>query len=78
MAREESRIIKACMRCGSTNLEGAPGGVYAGFTNYGIMPLTGRQLCKDCGSTDIPIEFDDEESYKAFLRHLKEMREKKG
>jgi hypothetical protein len=26
-----------------------------------------------CGSTGIPIEFDDEESYRA-LHHLKEMR----
>ncbi len=73
---EKSRVIKACMRCGSTNLEGAPGGLYAAFTNYGIMPLTGRQLCNDCAYTGIPIEFDDEESFKAFLRHLEEMREK--
>jgi len=64
--------IKACLKCGSQNLDATPGGPYAAITNYGIF-LSGYEVCKDCGHIGAPILFDSEEDYRSFLEHLKEI-----
>jgi rRNA maturation protein Nop10 len=57
--------IKACPRCGSTNIyQGTIGdGVLTGYTN--------RDVCKNCGFQGMPVIFNSEEDYKKFLNGLK-------
>jgi hypothetical protein len=70
---EKNRIkIKACLKCGSRNLDPTPGGPYAAITNYGIF-LSGYEVCLDCGHIGAPIEFEKEEDYLEFLESFENL-----
>lgn len=60
--------IKACLRCGSTNLKLA--GMRDGITP-GIEWST--TVCKDCQWQGIPLEFETEKAYRKFLEGLKQV-----
>ncbi len=74
--------IRACLSCGSRNLDFTPGNGMVANTYFGIGPVAGIAICKDCGMRGGPIEFEKEEDYEAFLEHLKtlkrEQRKKEG
>ena len=63
--------IRACIRCGSLNLDFTPGDGMAILTRLGVGPVAGVAVCKACGNTSPPIEFENEKDYRAFLSHLK-------
>jgi hypothetical protein len=65
--------VKACLKCGSQNLDPTPGGAHAGITGYGIF-LSGYEVCKDCGHIGAPILFGSEEDYRSFLEHIEGLR----
>ena len=62
--------IRACIRCGSTDLDFTPGEGSAVFTKVGMGPMGGVALCRKCGLIAGPIEFDDEKSYRNFVSYL--------
>jgi hypothetical protein len=63
--------IRACIRCGSTDLDFTPGESSAVFTKVGMGPMGGVALCRKCQNVSGPIEFGGEKDYKAFVAHLK-------
>lgn len=65
-------VIRACPLCGSRNLKSPISGslVIPGHINYAMF------ACLDCINRVIPIEFDNEENYKTFLKFLKEDKRK--
>lgn len=67
--------IRACVRCGSIRLDFTPGNGQAVLTRIGLGPVAGIALCRDCGNLGGPIEFEDEDEYRRFLEHLKDMKE---
>lgn len=67
--------IRACLRCGDRNLDFTPGDGMMAHTYFGIGPVAGIAICKNCGRRGGPIEFDKEEDYGAFLKHLKTMKQ---
>jgi len=69
--------IRACLRCGSPNLDFTPGDGMAILTRLGVGPVAGIAVCRDCGQLGAPIEFEDEKSYIAFLSHLRRIKESK-
>ena len=57
--------IKACPKCGSTN-------IYQGTMGDGVLTgYTSRQVCKNCGYQGMPLIFSNEKDYKRFLEGLK-------
>lgn len=53
--------IKACPRCGSTN-------IYQGTIGDGVLTgYTSREVCKNCGFQGMPVIFNSEKDYKKFL-----------
>jgi hypothetical protein len=74
--RKDTIKIKACFKCGSKNLDPAPGGAYAAMTYYGIF-LSGYEVCMDCGHVGAPIEFEKEEDHLSFLKHLEDLKHSK-
>jgi hypothetical protein len=71
----DSARIKACLKCGSRNLDPTPGGAYAALTNYGIF-LSGYEVCMDCGHIGAPVKFEREEDYQSFVEHLEGLKGK--
>jgi hypothetical protein len=67
--------IRACIRCGSLELDFTPGDGSAVLTRIGVGPVGGVALCKDCGYLGGHIEFDSERDYMEFVRHLKKPKE---
>ena len=58
--------IIACPKCGSRK-------IFHGRLKEGSLAgYTPKEVCRDCGYQGIPIIFDDIESYKSFLKALKE------
>lgn len=68
-------IIRACIQCGSTNLDAFGAGIKQFYARFSGQTM-GRLTCADCGHTGPPIEFDSEQAYLEFLKFKKEMREK--
>ncbi len=68
-------VIKACVRCGSRDIDFTPGNGDAILTRLGVGPVAGIARCKGCGLLSGPIEFEDEEQYRKFLKHLKSPKE---
>ncbi len=57
--------IKACPRCGSTN-------IYQGTMGDGVLTgYTSREVCKNCGFQGMPVIFNSQEDYKKFVNELK-------
>ncbi|MEE8402849.1 MAG: hypothetical protein V3R93_03765 [Candidatus Hydrothermarchaeaceae archaeon] len=66
---EDAIKAKACIECGSQNLDAIPGGAYVGLTASGVF-FSGCELCEDCGHFGVPIIFKKDEDYRDFLEHL--------
>lgn len=69
--------IRACVKCGSLDLDFMPGDGMAALTRFGIGPVAGIAACRNCGNLSAPIEFKNEEDYKKFLVHLKRLKGKR-
>lgn len=57
--------IIACPRCGSGNID------VAGVRDGTVPAEVWKKVCKKCGWTGSPLEFDSEKDYQKFLEHLK-------
>jgi len=62
--------IRACAKCNSKNIRmaGLGEGTIFGLTSWDMV-------CEDCGYKGMPIVFDSQEDYEAFLKELKEKQE---
>ena len=60
--------IKACPRCGSTELSLSPGEAFS------ALIYSGNIMCKKCGYIGTPIEFDSKKDYEEFIKFLKNQR----
>jgi hypothetical protein len=58
--------IKACLKCGSTDIHMArlKEGAIFGLTSYDY-------ICEKCNHRGMPIYFDSEQDYKKFLKELR-------
>lgn len=56
--------ITACPKCGSKNISHGTirDGILDGYVN--------RYVCRECGYQGMPIIFDSEKEYKAFLKSI--------
>ncbi len=66
---EDTVKVKACIKCGSQNLDATPGSPFAGVTYFGIF-LSGYEVCRDCWHIGAPMNFVKGEDYRDFLEHL--------
>jgi len=66
--------IRACSICGSNKLKWLGGGANAIYDRIGLSS-SGMLECESCGNNVLPIEFDDEKSYRRYLAGLKEAKE---
>ena len=72
MAGSENQEVRACMKCGSSDLNSNPGGAYAAQTAYGMGgAMTGQALCNKCGHYGLPIIVDSEEARAAYEKSKK-------
>ena len=61
--------ILACMKCGSSDLDANPGGVYAAQTEMGMSgAVSGQVRCRKCGSFGFPLEFDNEKTRMQYVK----------
>lgn len=63
-----ARIIKACARCGSTNLRMRS--VVEGLIPYDITSAS-KLICNDCNYIGIPLIFDCKEDYENFKKGIR-------
>ena len=58
---KKAKTILGCMKCGSNEFDSDPGAEYAAQTEFGLGgAVSGKVLCKKCGSFGFPLEFDSE------------------
>ncbi|MFH1285195.1 MAG: hypothetical protein ABIH99_01300 [Candidatus Micrarchaeota archaeon] len=69
---KESIEIKACSRCGSTELKWIGGGAESAFDVIGATALSNLAFCPVCNANILPITFDSQADYCDFLAYLKE------
>lgn len=60
--------IRACMRCGSTNLRARD--IDEGLIPGDLLSMS-KMVCNDCGYISVPILFDNVREYKVFSEKLK-------
>ena len=72
---EPASRIKACSKCGSTDLAWVGGSSNAVFDFTGATALSGVMHCNGCGSNVLPISFKSQAEYKKFAKALKEQPE---
>ena len=63
--------IPACPKCLGIELNFSPGGEFAAFTYFGIGPMGGKALCRNCQEMVLPVEFESVEDYRSAVEEFR-------